>query len=165
MPALEQHLIYRNRILTYSRLLMQLYCTCDKIFVVIIFIQNYTVLGRFKKNCCCVLLRACCVLVRSAVVCCCCCCCCWCFCMRWGPGCHADIKVQKYTEDNHSVYKTILLCRNRRFRILPYKIDVYKRNNTTQYTIITLPLKLQHVNSMFSLNLFDKSLYENIAGE
>jgi hypothetical protein len=85
--------------------------------------------------------------------------------MRWGPGCHADIKVQKYTEDNQSVYKTILLCRNRRFRILPYKIDVYKRNNTTQYTIITLPLKLQHVNSMFSLNLFDKSLYENIAGE
>ena len=71
----------------------------------------------------------------------------------------------KYTEDNHSVYKTIQLCRNRRFRILPYKIDVYKRNNTTQYTIITLPLKLQHVNSMFSLNLFDKSLYENIAGE
>ena len=164
MPALEQHLIYRNRILTYSRLLMQLYCTCDKIFVVIIFIQNYTVLGRFKKTaaaCCCVPAACWCV---PAVVCCC-CCCCWCFCMRWEPGCHADIKVQKYTEDNHSVYKTILLCRNRRFRILPYKIDVYKRNNTTQYTIITLPLKLQHVNSMFSLNLFDKSLYENIAGE
>ena len=111
---------------------------------------------------CCVLVRACCdmllLLLLLLLV----------FLYALGTRlrrCHADIKVQKYTEDNHSVYKTILLCRKRRFRILPYKIDVYKRNNTTQYTIITLPLKLQHVNSMFSLNLFDKSLYENIAGE
>ena len=67
MPALEQHLIYRNRILTYSRLLMQLYCTCDKIFVVIIFIQNYTVLGRFKKQ---LLLRAAACLLRAGAFCC-----------------------------------------------------------------------------------------------
>ena len=73
MPALEQHLIYRNRILTYSRLLMQLYCTCDKIFVVIIFIQNYTVLGRFKKQlllraaaCCCMPAACWCVLLWYA---------------------------------------------------------------------------------------------------
>jgi len=67
MPALEQHLIYRNRILTYSRLLMQLYCTCDKIFVVIIFIQNYTVLGRFQKQ---LLLRAGACLLRAGAFCC-----------------------------------------------------------------------------------------------